>query len=94
MLLLLLSLLLLLLLLLCRAAKKRFDDDEEFKVRARENVTRLQVRPDGGGNGVAHSRSAREWSGCIPLGMVAGTRSRHQQSSSCCPGMPLNGITV
>jgi hypothetical protein len=28
----------------CRAAKKRFDDEEDFKVRAREAVTRLQVR--------------------------------------------------
>jgi hypothetical protein len=27
----------------CRAAKKRFDDEEDFKVRAREAVTRLQV---------------------------------------------------
>jgi hypothetical protein len=27
----------------CRAAKKRFDDEEDFKLRAREAVTRLQV---------------------------------------------------
>lgn len=29
---------------MCRAAKQRFDDDEAFKTRAREAVTRLQVR--------------------------------------------------
>lgn len=40
-------LLLLLLLSLFRAAKQRFDEDEEFKTRAREGVTRLQVRGEG-----------------------------------------------
>lgn len=27
----------------CRAAKKRFDEEEDFRTRAREAVTRLQV---------------------------------------------------
>lgn len=41
-----------------RAAKQRFDEDEAFKVRAREAVTRLQVRGKGLG---PHSSLLTGW---------------------------------
>jgi hypothetical protein len=44
----------------CRAAKQRFDEDEEFKVRAREAVTRLQVRAHTPGTRASVQASSRK----------------------------------
>jgi arginyl-tRNA synthetase len=71
---------------LYRAAKKRFDEDEEFKVRAREAVTRLQsgeaTRGEGAGVGRQGGRAFREGpraSGLLPI-------QRFSPSFSPCPG--------